>query len=67
MIDMPEVTIVASCRDATARSFAFTREKISRLISLERYLWAMSTTTSPRSLSCSATACLESASTSPLA
>ena len=67
MIDMPEVTIVASCREATARSLAFTRENSSRLISLERYLVAMSTTTRPRSLSCSATACLDSASTSPLA
>ena len=35
--------------------------------SLERYFWAMSMTTRPRSLSCSATACLDSASTSPLA
>ena len=67
IIDMPEVTIVASWREATARSLAFTRENSSMFSSFERYLCAMSTTTRPRSLSCSATACLESASTSPLA
>ena len=38
MIDMPDVTIVASCRDATARSLALTRAKSSMLSSLERYL-----------------------------
>ncbi len=62
---MPEVTIVASWRVATARSLALTRANSSRLSSLERYLWAMSMTTSPRSLSWSATSCLEFASTSP--
>ncbi len=48
---MPEVTIVASWREATARSLAFTRANSSRFSSLERYLWAMSMTTRPRSLS----------------
>ncbi len=64
---MPEVTIVDSWRDMTARSLALTRFRNSRLTSLERYLAAMSTTTSPRSLSWLATSCLVSASTSPLA
>jgi hypothetical protein len=67
MIAMPEDTIVASWREATARSLALTLLNSSRLSSFERYLWAMSTTTSPRSLSCWATCCLDSASTSPLA
>ncbi len=64
---MPEVTIVASWRLATARSLGLTRANSSRLTSRERYLCAMSTTTRPRSLSCSATSCFESASTSPRA
>ena len=38
MIDMPEVTIVASCREATVRSLALTRENSSRLISLRAVL-----------------------------
>ena len=64
-IVMPEVTIVASWREATARSFGLTRAKSSTLSSFERYLCAMSTTIRPRSLSCSATSCLDCASTSP--
>ena len=48
---MPEVTIVASWREATARSVALTRAKSSMLSSLERYLSAMSMTIRPRSLS----------------
>ena len=64
---MPEETIVDSWRVATARSLALTRANSSMLSSLERYLWAMSMTTSPRAFSWSATSCLETASTSPLA
>src|SRR5947207_13051859 len=43
--------MVASWREATARSLALTRANSSMLSSLERYLVAMSMTTKPRSLS----------------
>src|SRR5437588_1264996 len=62
---MPEPTIVASWRVRTATSWALIRCRMSRLISREECLSAMSSTISPRALSWSATDCLDSASTSP--
>ena len=50
-IVMPEEIIVESCLVATASSLALTRLKSSTLSSLERYLWAISSTIRPRSLS----------------
>ncbi len=64
---MPELTIVESCRVMTVRSAGLIRLKRSRLISLEACLSAISRTIMPRDFSWSATACLESASTSPVA
>ena len=64
---MPEDTIVESWRDMTARSCSLTRCRKSSLISLELCLSEISRTTMPRDLSWSATACLDSASTSPRA
>ena len=64
---IPEEIIVASWRANTASSVALTLSKKVRLISREECLSAMSSTTSPRDFSWSETACLESASTSPLA
>ncbi len=64
---MPEEIIVASWRANTASSEALTLSKKVRLISREACLSAMSRTISPRDFSWSETACLESASTSPLA
>ena len=48
---MPEEIIVESCLVATASSLALTRLNSSMLSSLERYLWAISRTIRPRSLS----------------
>ena len=64
---MPEETIVASWRVMIVRSRGLTLLKKSMLISFEPLLSAMSRTISPRALSWSETACLDSASTSPLA
>ncbi len=64
---MPEVIIVASWREKTARSAALTLSMKASLISLEACLSAISRTISPRAFSWSETACLESASTSPCA
>ena len=64
---MPEEIIVDSWREKTARSLALTRFMKASSISFEECLSLMSRTISPRCLSWSETACLESASTSPRA
>ncbi len=64
---IPEEIIVESWREKTASSFALTRFRNDSSISFEECLSAMSRTISPRCLSWSETACLESASTSPRA
>ncbi len=64
---MPEEIIVASWREKTASSEAFTVFMNARSISREACLSATSRTISPRAFSWSETACLESASTSPRA
>ncbi len=64
---IPEEIIVASWRENTASSAALTRFRKPSSISREACLSAMSRTISPRCLSWSETACLESASTSPRA
>ena len=64
---MPDWIIVESCRVITARSRSLTRCRNARLISFDFVLASMSRTISPRCLSCSVTACLDSASTSPRA
>ncbi len=51
----------------TVKSFGFTRANSVMLSSFELCLLLMSVTISPRDFSCSATACFESASTSPFA
>ena len=62
---MPEEIIVESWREKTASSVALTRFMNASSISREECLSAMSRTISPRCLSWSETACLDSASTSP--
>ena len=64
---MPEVIIVESWREKTARSAALTLLRKLSSISREVCLSAISRTISPRDLSWSETACLDSASTSPRA
>src|SRR3954470_24408666 len=64
---MPELTMVASWRVMIVRSAALTLSRPGSLSSLDPALSAMSTTMSPRDFSWSATACLLSASSSPLA
>ena len=54
-----------SCRVMIIRSRALTRSMNSSEISLDPFLELMSRTISPRDLSWSVTACLDSASTSP--
>ena len=66
-IDKPEVIIVASWREKTARSLAFTVFMKLSSISREACLSAMLSTIMPRDFSWSETACLESASISPRA
>ena len=63
---MPELTMVESCRVSTARSRSLTRSRNDRLISTEPFLASIPRGISPRCLSWSVTACLDSASTSPL-
>ncbi len=63
---MPLDTIVESCRVMIVRSADLTRLLHGSLISLEPRFSAMSRTMRPRDFSWSLTACLESASTSPL-
>ena len=64
---MPEEIIVESWREKIASSVALTLFRNAISISREECLSAMSRTISPRCLSWSETACLESASTSPRA
>src|ERR671924_91169 len=64
---MPELIMVASWRVMIVRSPALIRLRKSSEISLEACLDLMSRTISPRALSWSATTCLLSASTSPVA
>src|SRR3954469_2689459 len=64
---MPDVTIVASWRVMTVRSWALTRWKRERSISSDCFASEMSSGISPRWRSWSVTACLLSASTSPFA
>ena len=64
---IPEEIIVESWREKIARSLALTRFRNCSSISREACLSVMSRTISPRDLSWSETACLDSASTSPRA
>ncbi len=64
---IPEEIIVESWREKIASSFALTRFMKESSISFEPRLLLMSRTISPRALSWSETACLDSASTSPRA
>ncbi len=64
---IPEEIIVESWREKIASSFALTRLVKPSSIWREECLSAMSRTISPRCLSWSETACLDSASTSPRA
>src|SRR6267378_2796106 len=64
---MPELIIVESWREKIASSDALTRLRKPSSISRELLLAAMSRTISPRCLSWSETACLDSASSSPRA
>jgi hypothetical protein len=64
--DMPELTIVESCRVAITSSSAFTRLKRARRSpALAGTCSSMSTTIRPLERSCAATACLSPASISP--
>ena len=63
---IPEEIIVESWREKIASSVAFTRFMKANSISREPCLSEMSRTIRPRDLSWSETACLDSASTSPL-
>src|ERR1700732_5389069 len=64
---IPETIIVANCREKVASSAALTLLVKPSSMLREECLSAMSRTISPRCLSWSETACLESASTSPRA
>ena len=64
---MPEEIIVDSWREKIASSEALTLFRKPSSISREACLSPMSRTISPRARNCSETACLESASISPLA
>src|SRR5918998_1868965 len=64
---MPELTIVAIWRAMTAMSGSLILSAPGSLISFDERLSAMSRTIRPRCLSWSATCCLDSASSSPLA